>query len=232
MSSGELPVGARFDKRGLWADDNRLGTQEFRRKRRRKRGEVMSKKHYSLTVVLAFVGGLVGGLVSNQLLLGQPAHAERKATSLKVVEAEEFRVVDKDGRKRAQLMLTDFSSPALTLRDKNELIRIHLQLVPEGFPVLWFRDENGLLKASLTLLPRGDVLLTLGAKESIVKENAAKLFVGKSGVNLSLYDGNGRLRTVLGSTTFKDQKRGMIIKRPLSSLVLFNNIGDVVLQTP
>ena len=193
----------------------------------------MSKKQYSLIVVLAFVGGLVGGVVSSQLLLGQPAHAEKKAKSLKVIEAEEFRVVDKDGRKRAQLMLTDLGSPALILRDENELIRLHLQLVPKGFPVLWFRDANGLLKASLTLLPRGDVHLTLGAKESIVKENAAEIFVGKSGANLSLYDGNGRLRTVLGSTTFKEQKkRGMIKRRPLSSLVLFNEIGEVVLQTP
>jgi hypothetical protein len=228
----KFQLGVRFDKRGLGADDDLLAPWEFWRKKSRKRGEVMSKKNYSLTVVLAFVGGLVGGVVSNQLLLGPPAHAERNATSLKVIQAEEFRVVDKDGRKRAQLMLTDLGSPALTLRDKNELIRIHMQLVPEGFPVLWFRDENGLLKASLTLLPRGDLSLRLGVKESIVQENAAEIFVGKSGGNLALYDGNGKLRTILGSTTFKEQKRGRIIKRPLSSLVLFNEIGDVVLQTP
>jgi len=192
----------------------------------------MSKKQYSLIVVLALFGGLVGGVVSSQLLLGQSVHAEKKAKPLKVIEAEEFRVVDKDGRKRAQLMLTDLGFPALILRDKNELIRLHMQLVPRGFPVLWFRDENGLLKASLTLLPGGDVFLTLGVKESIVKENAAEILVGKSGANLSLYDKNGKLRTVLGSTTFKERKRGRIIRRPLSSLVLFNEIGDVVLQTP
>jgi hypothetical protein len=192
----------------------------------------MGKKQYSLIVVLAFLGGLVGGVVSSQLLLGQPAHAEKKVKSPQAIEAEEFRVVDKDGRKRAQLMLTDLGSPALILRDENELIRLQMQLVPKGFPVLWFRDANGLLKASLTLLPRGDILLTLGAKESIVKENAAEIFVGKSGANLSLYDGNGQLRTVLGSTTFKEKKEGRIIRRPQSSLVLFNNIGDVVLQTP
>ena len=192
----------------------------------------MSKKQYSLIVVLAFLGGLVGGVVSSQLLLGQPAHAEKKVKLPQAIEAEEFRVVDKDGRKRAQLMLTDLGSPALILRDENELIRLQMQLVPRGFPVLWFRDANGLLKASLTLLPRGDVLLTLGAKESIVKENAAEIFVGKSGANLSLYDGNGKLRTVLGSTTFRERKRGMLKRRPLSSLVLFNNTGDVVLQTP
>ena len=192
----------------------------------------MSKKQYSLMVVVAFVGGLMGGVLSSQLLMGQPAHADNKAKAQKIIEAEEFRVVDKDGRKRAQLMLTDLGSPALLLRDENEVIRLHVQLVPKGFPVLWFRDANGLLKASLALLPRGDVLLTLGAKESIVKENAAEIFVGKSGANLSLYDGNGKLRTVLGSTTFRDPKRGMIRRRSLSSLVLFNDIGEVVLLTP
>ena len=192
----------------------------------------MSKRQYSLIVVLALFGGLVGGVVSSQLLLGQPAHAEKKAKPLKVIEAEEFRVVDKDGRKRAQLRVTDLGSPALILRDENELIRLQMQLVPKGLPVLWFRDANGLLKASLTLLPSGDVYFTLGAKESIVKENAAEIFVGKSGANLSLYDENGKLRTILGSTTFKEKKRGMIRRRPLSSLVLFNNVGEVVLQTP
>ena len=192
----------------------------------------MSKKQYSLIVVLAFVGGLMGGVLSSRLLMGQPARAENKATSLQIIDAEEFRVVDKNGRKRAQLMLTDLGSPALILRDENELIRLHLQLVPKGFPVLWFRDENGLLKASLSLRPEGDVHFILGAKESIVKENAVEIFVGKSGANVSLYDGNGNLRTVLGSTTFRDQKRGMIRRRSLSSLVLFNNMGDVVLQTP
>ena len=192
----------------------------------------MSKKQYSFIVVLAFVGGLVGGVVSNQLLLSQPAHAEKKAQPSKVIEAEEFRVVDKDGRKRAQLMLTELDSPALIFSDENELIRLQMQLVPKGFPVLWFRDANGLLKASLTLRPTGDVLFTLGAKESIVKENTAEIFVGKAGAKVSLYDDNGKLRTVLGSTTFRERKRGTIKKRSLSSLVLFNNIGDVVFQTP
>jgi hypothetical protein len=192
----------------------------------------MGKKQYSFIVVLAFVGGLVGGVVSNQLLLNQPAHAEKKAQPSKVIEAQEFRVVDQDGRKRAQLMLTEVDSPALILSDENELIRLQMQLVPKGFPVLWFRDANGLLKASLTLRPTGDVLLTLGAKESIVKENTAEIFVGKAGANVSLYDDNGKLRTVLGSTTFRERKRGMTKRRSLSSLVLFNNIGEVVFQTP
>ena len=63
----------------------------------------MNKKQYSLMLVLALVAGLVGGVVSSQFLMGQPAFAEKKSKPLKVVESEEFRLVDKDGKTRAFL---------------------------------------------------------------------------------------------------------------------------------
>jgi hypothetical protein len=63
----------------------------------------MSKKQYSLMIVLALVAGLVGGVVSSQFLMGQPAFAEKKAKPQKVIEAQEFRLVDKDGKTRAFL---------------------------------------------------------------------------------------------------------------------------------
>lgn len=63
----------------------------------------MNKKQYSLMLVLALVAGLVGGVVSSQFLMGQPAFAEKKSNPLKVVESEEFRLVDKDGKTRAFL---------------------------------------------------------------------------------------------------------------------------------
>jgi len=63
----------------------------------------MNKKEYSLMLVLALVAGLVGGVVSSQFFVGQPAFAEKDAKTEKVIEAEEFRLVDKDGRTRAFL---------------------------------------------------------------------------------------------------------------------------------
>ena len=63
----------------------------------------MNKKQYSLMLVLALVAGLVGGVVSSQFLMGQPAFAEKKAKPQKAIEAEEFRLVDKNGKTRAFL---------------------------------------------------------------------------------------------------------------------------------
>ena len=63
----------------------------------------MNKKQYSLMLVLALVAGLVGGVVSSQFFMGQPAFAEKKSNPMKVVESEEFRLVDKDGKTRAFL---------------------------------------------------------------------------------------------------------------------------------
>ena len=63
----------------------------------------MNKKQYSLMLVLALVDGLVGGVVSSQFFMGQPAFAEKKSNPMKVVESEEFRLVDKDGKTRAFL---------------------------------------------------------------------------------------------------------------------------------
>ena len=63
----------------------------------------MNKKQYSLMLVLALVTGLVGGVVSSQFLVGQAAFASKKEKPRKVIEAQEFRLVDKDGKTRAFL---------------------------------------------------------------------------------------------------------------------------------
>ena len=87
----------------------------------------MNKKQYSLMLVLALVAGLVGGVVSSQFLMGQPAFAEKKSNPVKVVESEEFRLVDKDGRTRAFLGFghspTNRGQPRFELHGK------------EGFPL-------------------------------------------------------------------------------------------------
>ena len=63
----------------------------------------MNKKQYSFMLVLALVAGLVGGVVSSKFLMGQLAFAEKKSNPMKVVESEEFRLVDKNGKTRAFL---------------------------------------------------------------------------------------------------------------------------------
>lgn len=65
----------------------------------------MNERQYALKIVSAIIAGLVGGVIANQLLVGQPVFAERAQRPIKVVVAEEFRLVGKDGRTRATLGL-------------------------------------------------------------------------------------------------------------------------------
>ena len=63
----------------------------------------MSKRQYVLMLVVALIAGLMGGVVSSQYLVGQTAFARKKEPPRKVIEAQEFRLVDKDGKTRAFL---------------------------------------------------------------------------------------------------------------------------------
>ena len=68
-------------------------------------------KQYSLTVLLALVAGLVGGVVSSQFYIGQPVFAQKTEQPGKVIIAEEFRLVDKNGKTCATLGMGVTSKP-------------------------------------------------------------------------------------------------------------------------
>ena len=63
----------------------------------------MSRKQYGFMILLAIVAGLVGGMLSSQFLMGEPVFAQKTPQAQKVIEAQEFRVVDKDGKSRVRL---------------------------------------------------------------------------------------------------------------------------------
>ena len=58
----------------------------------------MKTKPQLLIILLASLAGFVGGLISNYLFNTRPAFAVKAPAYQKVVMAEEFRVVDKDGK--------------------------------------------------------------------------------------------------------------------------------------
>jgi len=64
----------------------------------------MDKKQYTLTVTLAVVAGLVGGVVSSWLFVGTPVFAQKTEVAW-VIKANRFTVVDEDGKERAALTL-------------------------------------------------------------------------------------------------------------------------------
>ena len=58
----------------------------------------MKTKQQLFIILLASFAGFVGGLISNQIIETRPAFAVKEPKYQKVVIAEEFRVVDKDGK--------------------------------------------------------------------------------------------------------------------------------------
>ena len=135
----------------------------------------MAKKQISLIAALALVGGLIGGVVSSQFLMGKPAFAKKK--SQKVVEAEEFRLVDENGKLRAKLA----QNPKLVgfgLVDKKRNLRLVLNAVESGSTHLKMYDPGMKERVSVMLTEDGMPLLDLRDRN------------GKAGLSLRLADGD------------------------------------------
>lgn len=77
----------------------------------------MNRKEYVLMLTLAVLAGLVGGVVSSRFFMGEPVFAQKTPQHPKVISAEEFRLVDKDGKERAKLGLVD-EYPVILLLNK------------------------------------------------------------------------------------------------------------------
>jgi len=191
----------------------------------------MTKKQYSLLLLLPLLAGLVGGTLASQFLIGQPAFADKMAESKKMVVAEEFRLVNKKGEVlstwgmyaggpgivlfskggeyRAVFSLTSpEEGPILTLADKGGHYRTIMGLGAERQPYIALRDEEGRERLTLTLNNEGEPAL---------------LF----------YDKDKNRRVVLGTIDLTKMKRtGTIEKQSTYSLILLGKDGKVVWKAP
>lgn len=123
----------------------------------------MSKRQYSLVVILAMVAGFVGGSVANRFFTPQPVFAKKKSKTAKVIEAEEFRMVDKLGNIHVEIKLKEFTvspmkppvkRPVISIK-QNGRDRVTLGLSWAEAPVLMFSDPNGKAHLSLSLTGAG-----------------------------------------------------------------------------
>ena|SRR3972149_2312968 len=89
----------------------------------------MNRKEYWLMLMLAVVAGMVGGAMSSRIFIGVPVFAQKPAEPAKVITAEEFRLIDKDGKLRAMLYTPDKDVVALFLNDREEKIKARMAVV-------------------------------------------------------------------------------------------------------
>src|SRR5574341_1607000 len=101
----------------------------------------MKTRESRLMLVWSALAGSVGGALMTLLLWGTPVVAEEAArSSQKLISAEEFQLVDKDGKSRAILAFSAKGEPYLALMDGNQNQRIWLGL--SANPGLAIKDHK------------------------------------------------------------------------------------------
>lgn len=98
----------------------------------------MNRKEYGTVVALALMAGLTGGLLSGHFFADEPAIAQQRH---KVVNSEEFLLVDRFGRTRAGLGLDSKGEVGLILLNKEG--NRNLYLSPDENNVLQLKDKEG-----------------------------------------------------------------------------------------
>jgi len=206
----------------------------------RKRGGEMNRKQYSLLVVLALVAGLVGGIVASRLFTNQPVFAKEvtsKSTEispeLRVIMAKEIMLLGLDRKPRIRLMVDQNGEPGLHFYDEKGIYRAGFS-VGAGTPALTMYDKNG-LRLQIGLMG----LTSIGVEWPTI------LMMDEKGVNkvtltldpigrphLTLKDDKDNARAILGYTSLKHTQTVIGGERPPSSLVLFNERGEVIWNAP
>jgi hypothetical protein len=165
----------------------------------------MNKKQFGLVLVLSLLSGLVGGILTSQFFLGTPVLAEKKVGPQNVVVAEEFRLVDKEGK-----ILSTWGmyagGPGIVLFNKNGQFRAVFSLTsPDEGPVLTFADNKGNHRAIVGLGAERQPYVTLRDQ------------TGNERISLSLDD---------------DGDPYLALYDQASSLVLIGKDGQITWKTP
>jgi hypothetical protein len=94
--------------------------------------EEMNKKELRWMLFAVIVAGFWGGLLSNVFFVESVFAQKKSAQFENAVKAENFELVDKQGRTRAKLMMGEDQEPVLVVYDKNEKATAAYGLSGEG----------------------------------------------------------------------------------------------------
>ncbi len=200
----------------------------------------MNRKQYSLLLVLALVAGLASGVASSWFFSNQPVfakeatkRAEEISPELRVIMAKEIMLLGLDRKPRIRLMVDNNGEPGLHFYDEEGRYRAGFS-VGAGTPALTMHDKSG-LRLQIGLMR----LTSIGAEWPTI------LLIDKKGVqrtiltldpigrpHLTLKDDKDNSRAILGYTSLKHTQTVIGGKRPPSSLVLFNETGEVIWKAP
>lgn len=161
----------------------------------------MNRKQFAALVMVTVVSGFCGGAFSNVVFQGGGVDAQEVSQSKKIVTAEEFHLVTKEGKPRAALLLWNNQLPALTMADEKCHNRVFLGVFNEAQPALLLNDAGCKQRAGLDLQPNGLPSLTLRDKNDVARARVRLLQDGTP--VLTLMDQNGKA-TWSAPTTFSN----------------------------
>ncbi|WNM62235.1 hypothetical protein [Candidatus Nitrospira neomarina] len=151
----------------------------------------MNTRQFGILVMTTLFAGVMGGALSNLVFVNTGVLAEETEQTKKVVTAEEFRLVTKDGQPRATLLLWNGELPALTLANETCHNRVFLGVFNEAQPALILNDKGCKQRAALDLQPDGLPSLTLRDKHDVPRARLRVLLDGSP--VLTLFDQNGQV---------------------------------------
>jgi hypothetical protein len=171
--------------------------------------------------ILALVAGFIGGLFSNRFLFLGPMDSQNDVNSKSVIVANEFHLVDEDGKDRWVLKLSGAGEPNITFINNNGWAPMAIGVNKEGFPFFNMIQEPHQPGGPSFILMDGEM------------KNRAVLGLKEDGEpNITFLDNNGQVRAIFGSTDLKNPFTGLTEKRPGSSLVLFDEDGKIIWSAP
>jgi hypothetical protein len=191
----------------------------------------MDRKIYSLILLLSLIGGLAGGILANHFFVTAPVLAAKTVEVQKIVAAEEFHLVDKQGRVLSTLGMYAGGAGIVLFSKTGQFRAVFSLTSPEEGPVLTFADKDGIHRATIGLGAKRQPYLAL--RDEAGKERISLSLNDNGDPYLALYDQEENERAVLGTLDLTKIKRtGTIEKSTISSFVLLNKDGEITWKAP
>jgi len=193
----------------------------------------MNRKQLFLTLSVAITSGVLGGLLSVWFLMPPTVLAQDEVP--RVIEAQEFRVVDDEGRVRVRLGFGTVGDEGyleetrLLFFDEKGEPRIQIRDYARG-PFIQIQESGSGASAFLEIgpKPRFGMWNTQGGVGSRINLSFSNEGIPK----IELLDQDNKIRAVLGTTELKNTSTGSTEIRAPSSLVLFDEEGKVAWSAP
>ena len=135
--------------------------------------------------VMSLLGGLIGGLLFNNIILGKPAYAEKtERNHIKTIAAEKFVMIDENGNMRAVLGIINAEPTLMMFGQENSLPRMML-------------FDSKRCRAELFLDQKGEPSLNLYGKDNTIRTALG---------NVKLKDTKGKIQDLKSTLVFFDEK--------------------------